>query len=74
MNFFDHKDLGNQLLQLCSKVVKHSVYNYHIRKNYCSAISIFYFIVAAAFCGIKWRWQPIGEKDELEALGSIAAS
>ena len=26
MNFFDHKDLGNQLLQLCPKVVKHSVY------------------------------------------------
>ena len=27
MNFFDHKDLGNQLLQLCRKVVKHSVYS-----------------------------------------------
>jgi hypothetical protein len=27
MNFFDHKDLGNHLLQLCPKVVKHSVYN-----------------------------------------------
>ena len=26
MNFFDHKDLGNHLLQLCPKVVKHSVY------------------------------------------------
>ena len=26
MNFFDHKDLGNQLLQLCPKVVKHPVY------------------------------------------------
>jgi hypothetical protein len=25
MNFFDHKDLGNQLPQLCPKVVKHSV-------------------------------------------------
>ena len=24
--FFDHKDLGNHLLQLCPKVVKHSVY------------------------------------------------
>jgi len=23
MNFFDHKDLGNHLLQLCPKVVKH---------------------------------------------------
>jgi hypothetical protein len=26
MNFFDHKDLGNDLLQLCPKVVKHPVY------------------------------------------------
>ena len=26
MNFFDHKILGNHLLQLCSKVVKHPVY------------------------------------------------
>ena len=29
MNFFDHKDLGNHLLQLCPKVVKHSVYHHH---------------------------------------------
>ena len=28
MNFFDHKDLGNHLLQLCPKVVKHPVYVY----------------------------------------------
>ena len=26
MNFLDHKDLGNHLLQLCPKVVKHPVY------------------------------------------------
>ena len=26
MNFSDHKDLGNHLLQLCPKVVKHPVY------------------------------------------------
>jgi hypothetical protein len=26
MKFFDHKDLGNHLLQLCPKVVKHAVY------------------------------------------------
>jgi hypothetical protein len=29
MNFFDHKDLGNHLPQLCPKVVKHSVYYCH---------------------------------------------
>ena len=28
MNFSDHKDLGNHLLQLCPKVVKHPVYIY----------------------------------------------
>ena len=28
MNFFHHKDLGNHLLQLCPKVVKHPVYVY----------------------------------------------
>ena len=27
MNFFDHKDLGNHLVQLCLKVVKHLVYH-----------------------------------------------
>jgi len=27
MNFFDHKGLGNHLLQLCPKVVKHPVYS-----------------------------------------------
>ena len=26
MNFFDHKDLENHLLQLCPKAVKHPVY------------------------------------------------
>ena len=31
MNFFDHKDLGNHLLQLCPKVVKHPVYIYNVR-------------------------------------------
>jgi len=28
MNFFDHKDVGNHLMQLCPKVVKHPVYIY----------------------------------------------
>ena len=28
MNYFDHKYLGNHLLQLCPKVVKHPVYIY----------------------------------------------
>jgi hypothetical protein len=32
MNLFDHKDLGNHLLQLCPKVVKHPVYLNVVRK------------------------------------------
>jgi hypothetical protein len=28
MNFFHHKDLGNHLLQLWHKVVKHPIYTY----------------------------------------------
>jgi hypothetical protein len=31
MNFFDHKDLGNQLLQLCPKVVKHPLHGHHLQ-------------------------------------------
>ena len=29
MNFFRHKDLGNHLLQLCPKVMKHPVLSIH---------------------------------------------
>jgi len=28
MNFFDHKDLGNNLLQQCPQVMKHPVYTH----------------------------------------------
>jgi hypothetical protein len=37
VNFFHHKDLGNHLLQLCPKVVKHPVYYVFVLK-----ILIFY--------------------------------
>ena len=30
MNFFHHKDLGNHLLQLCPKVVKHPVFPHYL--------------------------------------------
>ena len=33
MNFFHHKDLGNHLLQLCPKVVKHPVFS-HVQAEY----------------------------------------
>ena len=32
MNIFHHKDLGNHLLQLCPKVVKHPVYRVLVEK------------------------------------------
>jgi hypothetical protein len=37
MNFFDHKDLGNHLPQLCPKVVKHPVYQ--IQRKFQHVIS-----------------------------------
>jgi hypothetical protein len=40
MNFFDHKDLGNHLLQLCPKVVKHPVFEPH-KDNATSAQLIY---------------------------------
>jgi len=39
MNFFDHKNLGNHLLQLCPKVVKHPVYiHIYIKQHSWSTI------------------------------------
>ena len=51
MNFFDHKNLGNHLLQLCPKVVKHPVYIY---------IYIFIYI------RISWRFMCRNEKFSVE--------
>jgi len=39
INFFDHKDLGNHLLQLCPKVVKHPVYIYIWKSIICYVCS-----------------------------------
>ena len=33
MNFFDHRDLGNHLLQLWPKVVKHPVYEKRVKEQ-----------------------------------------
>jgi hypothetical protein len=45
MNVFDHKDLGNHLLQLCLKVVKHPVYmcacaRVHLRVCVCVCVCV----------------------------------
>ena len=52
MNFFDHKNLGNHLLQLCPKVVKHPVYPirhfFHTKfvpETYCINFKVFIPIV-----------------------------
>ena len=55
MNFFDHKDLGNHLLQLCPKVVKHPVlrsraktrsyYISWIYKNMLRLLSVLVFMI-----------------------------
>ena len=44
MNFFDHKDLGNHFLQLCPKVVKHSV----------SAVVIELGLLVTSHLGFQW--------------------
>ena len=48
MNFFDHKDLGNHLLQLRPKVVKHPLYVCRCKQCWVSytydVISITYFL------------------------------
>ena len=51
MNFFDHKDLRNHLLQLCPKVVKHPVYIYiyththtHVYMCLCATEAITIFV------------------------------
>ena len=38
MNFFHHKDLGNHLLQLCPKVVKHPVYDIYYLRLYVQLV------------------------------------
>ena len=48
MNFFDHKDLGNHLLQLCPKVVEHPINIYCMRE--CKDIKL------AVHLGLVSRW------------------
>ena len=44
MNFFDHKDQGNHLLQLCPKVVKHPVYTHTTALCYLKSIEMWCWI------------------------------
>jgi len=76
MNFFDHKDLGNHLLQLCPKVVKHPVFDREISLK----ITNFYnfppplasFLQRQNQRGReRWGTEHIwGKRDSLENLGT----
>ena len=57
MNFFHHKDLGNHLLQLCPKVVKHPVFMGAVFKCQClcgitAAVPDFYYCL----CSYYWHY------------------
>ena len=54
MNFFDHKDLGIHLLQLCPKVVKHPVYYKTINGPYNIKLHNLFFI-NHKFLILSWR-------------------
>ena len=49
MNFFDHKNLGNHLLQLCPKVVKHPVCGC-MYCMLCFILYIMYFCYMYFYC------------------------
>jgi len=59
MNFFDHKDLGNHLRQLCPKVVKHPVYIYIYIYIWILIYRLYpYYEISCGFnaflCGLMW--------------------
>jgi hypothetical protein len=60
MNFFHHKDLGNHLLQLCPKVVKHPVY-INGQKHYAAKHSFCYTTMACLIpvCFAHFCFNPI---------------
>ena len=57
MDFFDHKDLGNHLLQLCPKVVKHPVYY---------ALCIFYLPTEPKY-GLQYTFSKVQENYKWKA-------
>jgi len=55
MNFFHHNDLGNHLLQLCSKVVEHPVCVYiyiYIYKEKSKGIYIYVYVYIYIYISI----------------------
>ena len=58
MNFFDHKDLGNHLLQLCPKVVKHPVYCFY-SLNVCKRMYGMFSLHFHLLFAISWYYYAI---------------
>ena len=54
VNFFDHKDLGNHLLQLCPKVVKHPVYSNTKKESDHIPSDEWYFGLFSVFTDFIW--------------------
>ena len=60
-NFFHHKDLGNHLLQLCPRVVKHPVYtSAKLKATFLNAIDVFYSYIF--LCYTKWCFVYLNER------------
>jgi hypothetical protein len=55
MNFLDHIDIGNHLLQLCPKVVKHPVYPI-LSFAFC-VLRVLHFttLIVARLCSTEWQ-------------------
>ena len=71
INFFHHKDLGNHLLQLCPKVVKHPVYIYiyiYILNEWDSNCSTSSFKVAVMFLKITMWCETSAERNSSKEL------
>ena len=58
MNYFEHKDLGNHLLQLCPKVVKHLYILFIITKLSCTMMRLLFLQNIHTVCTylLFWWW------------------
>jgi len=83
MNFFHHKDLGNHLLQLCPKVVKHSVCM-HVFLYVCMYVYMYVLVcmyVYVCVCGcmnkcvyVRMCYAKVRERVELCFYSTTGAS
>jgi len=69
MNFFHHKDLGNHLLQLCPKVVKHPVF---LTKLVCVCFCVCVCVCVCVCCNSRYIFSTLSPFTPL-SLPSIPA-